>query len=1136
MKVISKLMLVSSAGLLLSTTAHAYDCSQLPQYVNGSTYAAGALVKNVNKAFSCTVGGWCSVGGPYEPGVGWAASNAWSDLGSCQTTTTSSSAATSSIPASSKAASSTPASSVPASSTPASSTPASSKPASSSVASSLQTSSSTSSVATGVCAGINVYPNWTQKDWAGNPSYANGGDQMQYQGVAYKANWWTQAIPGSDGSWVFVKNCSGTTSSSSVAPSSVSSVSSSKSSAASSVVVSSSSKSSSSSVVVSSSSVASSLGSSSSSSVTVVISGNYPNRANPVSLKVKGWPSDLAMGSFTDNNTASNDTLAASGVDSIFNNEGNGTGNRGQVIVPSVTTQTLLQARDIERVSGASVLPVIGVATADASGLGTEDILDSANLVKHFQNLIRVAATVQANKDSAHAHPGALVLNAGLLAQWQANQNGSFKTAFGSAGSWVAIDVKQAVKDALTNEANYAIGSQSLSAIYNLNSLKSEVDSALQNNVTGWVQAHNLLIKRLSPDVSFGWVAGVSSPGNNTWVHTDFAGLQDVWDAAAFSVSTFANSIGAYATNSYRPDFLAFDQSADDGLSPSARTAYAFGAKEWENYLNYVRQVTDSLSIPAMLWQIPGGHLASVSESTGSYNLANDSGTAGTYFMGDKNIGTTISNVRSEVLSIPLSASVYAGANNVNALLQQTSNYDWGTSALRRAAFSNVFAILWGSNAGTSVVPTVGSATDNGWLKAKIAANKATGGMPLYGSGQLTTASAVTTIAQLNSDLASVESAMNNQAFLYTTPSNAKEPSSVYKWADFLVALNAMHNVGVGPTKYWLIDPTKDDATNAKYAKVAIAAFLSQSMKETIQYDACDENNWSINTGDPVNYPISAACGQLQQDYASYGQDPITGRDNPYSCPRNPKMEVTAVTNAKWYGAPGPLFAAPNKVLAKKGLLVNGNVGYWDYSAWFPAATTVDTSAQAYLREEGKVYEGQKAGKFVWNGSAGKNIEGCGWWGRGVIQTTGRLNFGKLNHFLGRSHVDPAYAGQVVDGIAVTPAPADPLYADMDLCSNPELICSSTQHGEIKWIAGLFFWMNEVQGYHDPAYNWDYYAQLKAYVDGGMKGDAFINAVSGIVNRGCPDSTCPISGTVDGLADRKANFVKVLQIMGLNPQ
>jgi hypothetical protein len=44
--------------------------------------------------------------------------------------------------------------------------------------------------------------------------------------------------------------------------------------------------------------------------------------------------------------------------------------------------------------------------------------------------------------------------------------------------------------------------------------------------------------------------------------------------------------------------------------------------------------------------------------------------------------------------------------------------------------------------------------------------------------------------------------------------------------------------------------------------------------------------------------------------------------------------------------------------------------------------------------------------------------------------------------------------------------------------------------------------MTEVQGSVDPTYNWDYYAKLKAFVDGGMVApSAFIDGVSGIVNR-----------------------------------
>ena len=61
------------------------------------------------------------------------------------------------------------------------------------------------------------------------------------------------------------------------------------------------------------------------------------------------------------------------------------------------------------------------------------------------------------------------------------------------------------------------------------------------------------------------------------------------------------------------------------------------------------------------------------------------------------------------------------------------------------------------------------------------------------------------------------------------------------------------------------------------------------------------------------------------------------------------------------------------------------------------------------------MYEGQKAGGWVECEGAGcanaeapvfgqparTDVEGCCWWGRGVIQTTGVCNFGKLNYFAG---------------------------------------------------------------------------------------------------------------------------------------
>lgn len=54
----------------------------------------------------------------------------------------------------------------------------------------------------GTCdnAGLATYPTLPQND------HANNGDKVIYQGAVYQANWWTAAVPGSDGSWTKVCN------------------------------------------------------------------------------------------------------------------------------------------------------------------------------------------------------------------------------------------------------------------------------------------------------------------------------------------------------------------------------------------------------------------------------------------------------------------------------------------------------------------------------------------------------------------------------------------------------------------------------------------------------------------------------------------------------------------------------------------------------------------------------------------------------------------------------------------------------------------------------------------------------------------------------------------------------------------
>ena len=43
--------------------------------------------------------------------------------------------------------------------------------------------------------------------------------------------------------------------------------------------------------------------------------------------------------------------------------------------------------------------------------------------------------------------------------------------------------------------------------------------------------------------------------------------------------------------------------------------------------------------------------------------------------------------------------------------------------------------------------------------------------------------------------------------------------------------------------------------------------------------------------------------------------------------------------------------------------------------------------------------------------------------------------------------------------------------------------------------------MESVQSYNKEG--WDYFTELRKFVEGGMTGTRFIDSVSGIVNRGC---------------------------------
>jgi chitinase len=189
MKKMKALILLCLLGSASQVSYAAYNCTGVANYVDGSTYANNAIVQNGGSAYSCTVGGWCSTGGPYAPGTGWAWTNAWSSLGACATASSAASSVAST--AASSAASSVKSSAV-----------------------SSTVSSAASSVA--ACGGL---PVWT------SAGIYTGTTQVQSNNVKYQAKWWTQGQDpatnsGTDGVWANMGACGVASSTASVSSSS----------------------------------------------------------------------------------------------------------------------------------------------------------------------------------------------------------------------------------------------------------------------------------------------------------------------------------------------------------------------------------------------------------------------------------------------------------------------------------------------------------------------------------------------------------------------------------------------------------------------------------------------------------------------------------------------------------------------------------------------------------------------------------------------------------------------------------------------------------------------------------------------------------------------------------------------------
>ena len=236
-----------------------------------------------------------------------------------------------------------------------------------------------------------------------------------------------------------------------------------------------------------------------------------------------------------------------------------------------------------------------------------------------------------------------------------------------------------------------------------------------------------------------------------------------------------------------------------------------------------------------------------------------------------------------------------------------------------------------------------------------------------------------------------------------------------------------------------------------------IALFFANGLQLSIEKDdSCDEINEQM-TDD--KFPISNSCGQRGLSY----QDMVCSDDTTMACAVDLDMELTAATFSREVGSPPPLTCAPRSQMPY--------TGYWD------TELIREENSEAYANENGRV-----------------DVSGCCWWGRGVLQMKGVCAFGRLNYYVGSS------------------ARGRSRLYDIDFCANPEAICASPQSHELIWTSGLFSWIDRVQSYDQPGFN--YMKELREFGDSGFRDEEFIMKTNNIVQWGCHNPPCLNTGCI----------------------
>ena len=266
-------------------------------------------------------------------------------------------------------------------------------------------------------------------------------------------------------------------------------------------------------------------------------------------------------------------------------------------------------------------------------------------------------------------------------------------------------------------------------------------DPTFPDNIQGLIQAINYTIKKYAPNAYYGWQFNLwASPGITVGIPSN--GLMHVTDTMGIAsgrtaITNEANAIASYYLNggitSNGANFISIDKyGLDAGISspanPSASTWF-WNADHWNNYLLFTKTLSTAAGKPAILWQIPVGHI-NTSQLANPYSaglfpdLNNTSqhyeDSSPDFFLGDS---FQPGSGRFSYFSTNLGADPKISTSGGTTVT-------WG-SHMQETKNSGIIAILFGAGVGDSTHGTGSPASDSYWWITQVQKYFTNGVIPL---------------------------------------------------------------------------------------------------------------------------------------------------------------------------------------------------------------------------------------------------------------------------------------------------------------------------------------------------------------------------------------------------------------------